>query len=247
MLTELGIAGAFVTAGLAAGYYATYAVRSQWLGPTVWRGSENTNAVALTFDDGPSEDTAAILDILEEYRVKAAFFMIGSQVEKFPELARRIVQEGHEIGNHSLSHPMYLYQTSKKTRYELERSQQIIKHATGITPVIARPPCGVRSPGYFAAASRMGLATVQWTVAGMDWKALSPQEIAENILRCVSPGSIILLHDGDHRRKDRRTATVAALPLIIEGIWAKGLTIDPLHSVISEETAQISNKVIVKL
>jgi peptidoglycan/xylan/chitin deacetylase (PgdA/CDA1 family) len=235
MLGELAIAGGFVTAGLAAGYYATYAVRSQWLGKTVWRGNEDTRAVALTFDDGPSEDTAAILDVLKEYRIKASFFMLGSRVEKFPELARRVAREGHDIGNHSSSHSIFLYQTAKKTKYELQRSQQIIRTATGVTPRIARPPCGVRSPAYFAAARGLGLTTVQWTVAGMDWKPLSPSEIAENVLRSLQPGSIILLHDGDHRLKDRRTATVAALPLIIEGIWAKNLWIDPLQSVIAEE------------
>jgi peptidoglycan/xylan/chitin deacetylase (PgdA/CDA1 family) len=110
MLDVLAIAmGAAAVAGIAGGYYATYAVRSQVLGETIWRGKADTNSVALTFDDGPSEDTESILDVLKAYGVKAAFFMIGTQVEKFPEVARRVALEGHEIGNHSLSHPIFLY------------------------------------------------------------------------------------------------------------------------------------------
>src|SRR2546421_11420717 len=81
-------------------YYATYAVRSQVLGKTSWHGREDVDAVALTFDDGPGEDTAAILDVLAEYDVKATFFVLGRQVERFPEIARRIVRDGHESGNH---------------------------------------------------------------------------------------------------------------------------------------------------
>src|SRR5438105_12413889 len=82
-------------------YYATYGVRSQWLGATDWRGRTDTSAVALTFDDGPSADTDLILNVLAEHNLRATFFMIGRQVERHPQMARRVVAEGHEIGNHS--------------------------------------------------------------------------------------------------------------------------------------------------
>src|SRR5437016_13359715 len=101
MLDVLAIGMGTAAAGIAGGYYAAYAVRWQVLGETIWRGKTDTNAVSLTFDDGPSEDTESILDVLKHYGIKAAFFMIGSQVEKFPEIARRVAREGHEIGNHS--------------------------------------------------------------------------------------------------------------------------------------------------
>src|SRR5438445_1228524 len=98
------IAGAgSVAAGAAALYYATYAVRSQWLGPADWGGRTDTASVALTFDDGPSEDTEHILELLEHYGVRATFFMLGRQVELFPEIARRVIDDGHEVGNHSYS------------------------------------------------------------------------------------------------------------------------------------------------
>ncbi len=222
------IAGAgSLAAGAAGVYYATAAVRSQWLGPTDWRGRTDTASVALTFDDGPSEDTTRILEVLRAYDLKATFFMLGRQVELFPETARRVVAEGHEIGNHSYSHPIYLFRGAGATRSQLERAQEIIANVTGTQPRFARPPCGVRTPAYFAAAEALGLRTVQWDVAGFDWKERTSKEIADSVLRGASPGSIILLHDADSALKRDCSATVAALPMIIEGLQARGLNIVP--------------------
>jgi len=223
------IAGAgSLAAGAAGVYYATAAVRSQWLGPTDWRGRTDTASVALTFDDGPSEDTERILEVLRAYDLKATFFMLGRQVELFPETARRVVVDGHEIGNHSYSHPIYLFRGAGATRLQLERAQEIISTITGTQPRLARPPCGVRTPAYFAAAEALGLRTVQWDVAGFDWKERTSAEIAASILRDASAGSIILLHDADSALKRDRSATVAALPMIIEGLKTRGLNIVPL-------------------
>lgn len=218
----------FAAAG-AVVYYAAYAVRSQVFGATLWRGDETKNAVSLTFDDGPGEETEAILDVLKNYRIKAAFFMVGRQVEKFPETARRVVREGHEIGNHSFSHPIYLYQTPKSTRREIEKTQAIIEKTTGIRAKIARPPCGVRTPAYFAETRKLGVQTVQWSVAGFDWLAISAEKIAENVLKNVPPGAIILLHDADSALRSNRRETVKALSLIIEGLKAKNLRAVSLH------------------
>jgi 2,3-diketo-5-methylthio-1-phosphopentane phosphatase len=223
------IAGAgSLAAGAAGVYYATAAVRSQWLGPTDWRGRTDTASVALTFDDGPSEDTERILAVLRAYDLKATFFMLGRQVELFPETARRVVAEGHEIGNHSYSHPIYLFRGASATRLQLKRAQEIISTITGRQPRLARPPCGVRTPAYFAAAQALGLRTVQWDVAGFDWKERTGAEIADAVLRDASAGSIILLHDADSALKRDRSATVAALPMIIEGLKTRGLNVVPL-------------------
>jgi peptidoglycan/xylan/chitin deacetylase (PgdA/CDA1 family) len=216
----------------AAVYYATYAVRSQLLGATIWRGNARRAAVALTFDDGPSSDTSAVLDVLKAHDLKATFFLIGSAVEKHPRVARRIADEGHEVGNHSYSHPIYLYRTSRETRRQLERTQAVIAEVTGVRPRFARPPCGVRTPAYFRAARALGLKTVQWSLAGFDWKRRPPERIARDVLRRVEAGSIILLHDGDSENRTGRAATVAALPLIIEGLRAKGLSVAPLAQLI---------------
>lgn len=219
-------------------YYTTYAVYSQWLGATVWHGRQDAQAVALTFDDGPSEDTERVLDVLQAYGVRATFFMIGREVERHQRTARRIVSEGHEVGNHSYSHPIYLYRTRRETERQLALTQQVIASMTGVRPQLARPPCGVRTPAYFAAARRLGLRTVQWSVAGFDWKRRSARQIAGAALKDARPGSIILLHDGDSEGKRDRRETVAALPLIIEGLRARGLRVAPLTQLLEAESEE---------
>ncbi len=226
---------AFVSAGMAIAYHATYGVRSQWFGRTVWRGSSQTSAVALTFDDGPSEDTERILDVLASHGLSATFFMIGRNVERYPQTARRVAAAGHAIGNHSYSHPIFLYQTPRATRQELEQTQAVISETAGVRPRLVRPPCGVRTPAYFRAARSLGLRTVQWDVAGFDWKRRSGKRIARAVLQRVQAGSIILLHDGDSDGKHDRRETVAALTLIIEGLSARGLRVAPLSELLAEE------------
>ncbi|MDQ3817975.1 MAG: polysaccharide deacetylase family protein [Acidobacteriota bacterium] len=232
-LTTLGISACSLSATFGAAYYATCAVRSQWLGETFWHGREDTSSVALTFDDGPADDTGAILDLLAERNLKATFFMVGRQVERYPEAARSVLVEGHEVGNHSYSHPVYLYRSARETRSQLRRAQDTIAETTGVEPKFARPPCGVRTPAYFSAAREMNLRTVQWSDAGFDWQKIGAREIARNVLRKVRSGSIILLHDGDSRLKQDRRQTLLSLPFIIEGLRARGLKIAPLSELLS--------------
>lgn len=230
------LAGACVLAvGAASAYYATYGVRSQWLGSTDWRGRTDTSSVALTFDDGPTPDTERVLDVLDAYNVRATFFMLGRNVELYTETARRIVREGHEIGNHSYSHTIYLYRSPRETRRQLERTQETITRVTGERPLWSRPPCGVRSPAYFKTTRRLGLRTVQWDVAAFDWKNLKAAEIARRVVRRAGAGSIILLHDGDSACERDRSETVAALPLIIEGLKERGLRVVPLAELLASK------------
>jgi peptidoglycan-N-acetylglucosamine deacetylase len=228
------IATGSLVMGAASLYYATVSVRSQWLGRTYWRGRRDRNAVALTFDDGPSPDTEGILDVLAEHNLSATFFMVGCEVESFPGIAQRVFAEGHEVGNHSYSHPVYLFQRALETRDQVQRAQDVIAETIGVRPTLARPPFGVRTPAYFGATRALGLRTVQWDVAGFDWKRRSPSQIADNVLRKVRPGSIILLHDGDSAGKQDRKNTVAALPLIIKGLKHRDLQIAPLSQLLPE-------------
>ncbi len=221
-------ASALVAGGSAAAYYATYGVRAQWLGPADWHGRADTSSVALTFDDGPSADTERMLDVLAAYDVPATFFMIGKRVEERAETARRVASAGHEIGNHSYSHPIYLYRTAAETRRQISRAQEAIETATGVRPIWSRPPCGVRTPAYFKAAREHGLRTIQWTVAGFDWKNRPAADIVRHVVRCAFPGSIVLLHDGDSAGKRDRSQTVAAVPGIVRGLRDRGLRITPL-------------------
>jgi peptidoglycan/xylan/chitin deacetylase (PgdA/CDA1 family) len=233
------IAGATTLAvGASCAYYATYAVRSQWLGETDWHGRRDTCAAALTFDDGPSEDTERVLDVLDRLAVRAAFFMVGKHVERLPRVARQVAERGHEIGNHSYSHPIYLYRGGRETRRQLERAQAVIEDATGFRPRLARPPCGVRTPAYFTAARALGLRTVQWDVAGFDWTRRRAPEIAREVLRGARAGSIILLHDGDSEGKRDRRETVGALPFIVEGLKGHGLGVAPLSDLLTDESRE---------
>ncbi len=238
ILTLIGIIALFAALVWAAIYYLCYAVRSQILGAAVWCGNDRDDSVALTFDDGPSPDTPAILDFLRDENIKATFFLIGSAVEKYPEIAKRIAKEGHEIGNHSYSHPIYLFCSPQRTRRELEKTQVIIEKTVGFAPKLARPPCGVRTPAYFAAAKNLGLQTVQWSDAGFDWQSISAAQIAGKVTETVQSDSIILLHDGDAALKNNRRETVKSLPLILKGLWAKNLSVAPLAELIG--TAQIA-------
>lgn len=215
-------------------YYSAYAVRSQILGETVWCGSGNNNSVALTFDDGPSPDTLEILDVLRAENVKGTFFLIGESVEKYPEIARKIAADGHKIGNHSFSHPIYLFCSANKVRNELEKTQEVIKKAIGVAPKLARPPCGVRSKAYFEIARKLNLQTIQWSDAGFDWKNISAERIARNVLETAQSDSIILLHDGDSAGKSRRRATIEAVPIILSGLREKGLRVAPLAEICPE-------------
>jgi len=229
-----------VAMAAAALYYATVAVRSQWLGRTYWRGRGDRNAVALTFDDGPSPDTERILDVLGAHEASATFFMVGREVESFPGIAQRVLAEGHEVGNHSYSHPSYLFQRASETDAQIRHTQSIIAETTGVRPQMARPPYGVRTPAYFLATRALDLQTVQWDVAGFDWKRITAQRIADNVLRKAQPGSIILLHDGDSAGKNARKNTVEALPLIIRGLRDRDLQIAPLSRLLPEKTYNLT-------
>jgi peptidoglycan/xylan/chitin deacetylase (PgdA/CDA1 family) len=232
MLLPISIITGSVVAGAAASYYASYAVRSQWLGPTIWRGRADTNEVALTFDDGPGEDTEELLEVLGNLKVNATFFMIGHHVDRHPRIARRVAEFGHEIGNHSYLHPILLYRSAGETRGQIQRAQKIISETTGVRPVFARPPCGVRTRAYFAATRELNLETVQWSDTGFDWKHHDAERIARDAVRHARAGSIILLHDGDSAGKSTRKQTIAAVPLIVEELKTRGLEIAPLNRLI---------------
>jgi peptidoglycan/xylan/chitin deacetylase (PgdA/CDA1 family) len=229
----LGVSSVAAGVAAACGYYATYAVRSQWLGATAWRGRGDTRSVALTFDDGPGEDTAGVLDFLAAHRLPATFFLVGAQVRRHPDIARRIVEDGHEIGNHSYSHPVYLWCSTTETHRQLTRTQEVIEDVTGVLPVWARPPCGVRTPAFFEGTGRLGLRTVQWTAAGFDWQRRSASEIASLVLRDVVPGAIVLLHDGTAGGTGDRRQTVAALPLLLDGLRRRGLLVSRLSDLLA--------------
>ena len=188
---------------------------SQLLGPALAHGNPGIPAVALTFDDGPGEDTAAILGILKDAGVRATFFLCGSSVERYPEMARRIAAEGHAIGNHTYSHPRLLARTPGKIFWEIDRAQKVIERHTGRPARLFRPPYGLRWFGLFRILRQQRMQAVMWSVNGRDWKT-SAERITARVLSHTHPGAIILLHDAPPPGEaGNRRATVEALPAIL--------------------------------
>jgi len=197
---------------------AAWAVRgrsSSVFAPSVWRGPADRPAVALTFDDGPGEGTRPLLDILGEHAAPATFFQVGSQVERQPRLARAVGEAGHEIGNHSHTHPYFCLRTPEGIYRDLERAQRAIFDVTGATPTYLRAPYGVRWFGLRRAQQRLRLTGVMWTVIGLDWK-LSADAVAARIGRGLVNGAIICLHDS------RAGSTVRAVRSLLPEIGARG-------------------------
>jgi peptidoglycan/xylan/chitin deacetylase (PgdA/CDA1 family) len=204
---------------------------STFFHPVLIRGPQEGKRVALTFDDGPAEPfTEQVLDILREHQVPATFFVCGKNVEKHPDLLRRIVAEGHEVGNHTYSHPFVYFKSRRRIAEEIDRAQAAIEKVTGIRPNIFRPPYGARWFGLVPTLRERGMQLVMWSATGYDWKK-DVRGITEAALRVLKPGAVILLHDGRDTRpapEIDRSRTVLALPAIIAGIRQRGYTFAPL-------------------
>ena len=183
-------------------------------------------AIALSFDDGPSRTTPAILDVLGTYEARATFFVIGSWVEQLPEIVRDTAARGHELGNHTWTHVDADRTRELATlRDEVARTSDILERVAGRRPTLMRPPYG-SDPGRFARVSgELGLeATVLWSVQSFDWQDPEPQEIVAQVLAEVEPGAIVLFHDGQRETNDAapRASTLAALPTILEHLRSDG-------------------------
>ncbi len=185
-------------------------------------GPKDLKVVALTFDDGPDPRyTPMILDILDDYDIKATFFMVGKHVEKYPHIARLVEEAGHEIGHHTYSHANLLQASAYRISEEITRGEEAILNATGKRPSLLRPPRGLYNHVVMEEAREMGYTIALWSFSSNDWLEPSPLEITRKILRNVSNGDIILFHDsGDLIRSEGadRLSTVLSLKPIIEGL-----------------------------
>jgi peptidoglycan/xylan/chitin deacetylase (PgdA/CDA1 family) len=204
---------------------------STFFRPVLIRGPREGKRCALTFDDGPAEPfTQQVLDILREQRVPATFFVVGKNVERHPELLRRIVAEGHEVGNHTYSHLFVYFKSRRRMAEEIDRTQAIIEKVTNIRPKVFRPPYGARWFGLVPTLLERGMHMILWSATGYDWKK-DVQGITRASLRELKPGAVILLHDGRNAlpaTEVDRSRTVAALPDIIAGAREQGYTFAPL-------------------
>jgi peptidoglycan/xylan/chitin deacetylase (PgdA/CDA1 family) len=175
------------------------------------RAVPNTSerVVALSYDDGPSpENTPELLEILAAAGARATFFVVGSEVVRYPELAARIAQYGHELGNHSYSHPKSRDLDEQETRLEIERANLVIAQAA-VAPRLFRPPFGKQSRAQARVGQSVGLTSVLWSIDSGDTMPFSSTRIASEVVGRVRPGDIVLMHDG-HDRGGRRQRTLDA-------------------------------------
>jgi peptidoglycan/xylan/chitin deacetylase (PgdA/CDA1 family) len=173
--------------------------------------------VALTFDDGPDPSvTPQVLTTLQRFRAQATFFLIGAKVEVEAPLAKRILREGHEVGNHTLSHVNLTRLDAERCATEWKSPQEIFQARLGITPTISRPPGGQTNAAVRTAANALGMTSVLWSVNPGDCDFLSSEAIVERVLQDIRAGDIVLLHD-------TVPATANALPRILQGLRRKGL------------------------
>ena len=188
-------AAATLAAGTALFAWSVRGKSSSILAPSVWRGPKNRKAIALTFDDGPSESTPRILEILVKNNARATFFQVGANVQRLPAIARQVVAAGSEIGNHSHTHPRFDFTSAAFQRAELHQAQRAIEDNCAVTPRWFRAPYGIRWFGMAAAQRECGLEGVMWTSIALDWK-LDGRAIVTRMKKAAASGAIFCFHDG---------------------------------------------------
>ena len=152
--------------------------------------------IAITFDDGPHEKTSEILDILMKYNAKATFFCIGKQIEKHPEILKRILNEGHIVGNHSYSHSKWNgFFSTQKNISEIEQTNTLVSQLVNKKIRLFRPPFGVTNPNIARAVAKTNQIMIGWNIRSLDTVIESENAILNRIKNRVKPGGIILLHD----------------------------------------------------
>jgi peptidoglycan-N-acetylglucosamine deacetylase len=222
MLATIVSAGGAVA--LAAGGYAYAAMwpTSQIFGRAIV-GGPNANEFALTYDDGPNDPyTQRLLDVLAQHEVRATFFLIGRFVRQRPEIARAIRAAGHLVGNHTVTHPVLLFESPKRVREELAGCNAAIEDALGEPVRYFRPPHGARRPDVLRTARELGLTPVLWNAMGYDWKPTTAEAVLANLRKGIvrnqrrGVGSNLLLHDGGQAGigQDREHSVIATAQLL---------------------------------
>lgn len=203
---------------------------------SVIRSGPSSRYVALTFDDGPSpDDTATMLTTLEQTHTPATFFVVGSNVRRYPDLVRREARDGFALGIHTWDHPYMTKLSPDQREWELAATAQAIHNVLGAAYCLRfwRPPFGDYNDDVLTQARSLGLTTVTWDVDPQDWSSPGVKVIVDRVLSAVHSGAIILLHDGYHSRWE----TAQALPLIIKGLKRRGYIPVTLPTLLSGSSA----------
>ena len=192
--------------------------------------------IAMTFDDGPSATlTPKLLDLLATRHIKVTFFVIGENVAEHPEIVARAAREGHEIGNHSWSHPNFGKMSDDNVRSQLRRTDDAIRSAMGNRPTLMRPPYGsITAREKHWIHDEFGYRIILWDVDPYDWKRPGPAVVRNRILKETQPGSIVLSHD-------IHPGTIEAMPSTLDALEAKGFKFVTISELIRMATPQVSH------
>ena len=193
--------------------------------------------IAISFDAAwGNDDTQMLIDILKEYNVPATFFVVGSWVDKYPESVKALSDAGHQVQNHSNTHPHMPQLSKQQMRDELESCNSKIKAITGVCPTLLRPPYGDYDNALIETVDSINMKTIQWSVDSLDWKDYGADNIVKTVLnhKNLKDGAIILMHNGAKYTKD-------ALPRIIEGLKEKGYEIVPVSQIIYTDNYEINH------
>lgn len=192
--------------------YPTLRPNQQWLGPVITRFETSKKEAWLTIDDGPTDDTRAVLDLFDRHRVKATFFVKGTLAEEQAELVREIAARGHSVANHSHTHPSGTFWCLLPGRVaeEIARCNDALKRALGASPRWFRAPVGMKNPFVHLALRRHGMRLIGWTARGFDGVLTDVNEIVARILPKLTPGAIIVMHQGrEHSLRALESVIVA--------------------------------------
>ncbi len=218
--------GLLAAAGGALAAWGAFARNSPLYGSVLHKGSPAEPRFALTFDDGPGPSTPAVLEALREAKARATFFVLGRQVERHPDLVRRILAEGHELANHGYDHGILVFRKPAHVQEQLERTERAVNAAAGRDALarMFRAPHGFRSPATAIAARRAGYRLAGWSAGVFDSAQPGADVIAERACRALEPGGVLLLHDADGWDPTAsREQTAAAIVPICTTARARGL------------------------
>lgn len=198
-------------------------LQQQYPETIVLQGPTTAKKVALTFDDGPDPRfTEQVLDVLKEYNVPSTFFLMGSRAIAYPEMVERMIAEGHIVGNHTYWHPNLVEKGDLATlEREVTRAEDVLNDIVGYRTKLFRAPYGFLYGELVEELAKLNYTVVGWSVDSLDWEETPPQVIADNVLNNVTPGAIILMHDGGDWDADR-TNTIASLRIIIPALQQQG-------------------------
>lgn len=191
--------------------------------------------VAISFDAAYGDQyTPQILDILDQYNVKTTFFLVGFWIDKYGDVLEEIHRRGHEIGNHSTTHPQMSKLTVDEIKKELETTGEKIKAVTGKDPILFRPPFGDYNNRVIETAQALGYYCIQWDVDSLDWKEFGVEPVVDRVLKKVNKGSIILFHNNAKYVAD-------FLPIILDRLTKEGYEIVPVSQLILKDRYYIDH------